>query len=167
MSVMVGPSLPPCRLGGVPVHHDPVHGIVANPGNREWGQSPLSFFVVCDNPVHRVLVNWDPPVPAGWRQVPDPTMTEHGICPGASICYIYSGIKLGEEWLFKSWFCQYISLPTKYTISGSILHYKVGLTLSFLSLISRGVGGIQKGNASILKNYINNYRNIRKYTKSV
>ena len=77
-------------------------------------------------------------------------MTEHGICPGASICYIYSGIKLGEEWLFKSWFCQYISLPTKYTISDSILQYKVGLTLSFLSLISRGVGGIQKGNASIL-----------------
>ena len=93
-------------------------------------------------------MNWEPSSPAGWRQVPDPTMTEHGICPGASICYIYSGIKLGEEWLFKSWFCQYISLPTKYTISGSILHYKVGLTLSFLSLISRGVGGIQKGNAS-------------------
>ena len=62
MSVMVGPSLPPCRLGGVPVHHDPVHGIVANPENREWGQSPLSFSVVCDNPVHRVLVNWDPPI---------------------------------------------------------------------------------------------------------
>jgi hypothetical protein len=37
--------------------------------------------------------DWDPPTPAGWRQVPDPTMTEHGICPGASICYIYSGIK--------------------------------------------------------------------------
>ena len=34
-----------------------------------------------------------PPTPAGWRQVPDPTMTEHGICPGPSICYIYSGIK--------------------------------------------------------------------------
>ena len=64
MSVMVGPSLPPCRDEGVPVpvHHDPVHGIVANPGNREWGQSPLSFFAVCDNPVHRVLVNWDPPI---------------------------------------------------------------------------------------------------------
>ena len=34
-----------------------------------------------------------PPKPAGGRQVPDPTMTEHGICPRASICYIYSGIK--------------------------------------------------------------------------
>ena len=22
--------------GGVPVHHDPVDGIFANPGNREW-----------------------------------------------------------------------------------------------------------------------------------
>ena len=62
MSVMVGPSLPPCRDEGVPVHHDPVHGIVTNPGNREWGQSPLSFFVVCDNPIHGVLVNWDPPI---------------------------------------------------------------------------------------------------------
>ena len=62
MSVMVGPSLPPCRGGGVPVHHDPMHGIVTNPGNREQGQSPFSFFVVCDNPVHRVLVNWDPPI---------------------------------------------------------------------------------------------------------
>ena len=59
---MVGPSLPPCRLGGVPVHHDPVHGIVTNPGNREWGRPPLSFFVVCDNPIHGVMVNWDPPI---------------------------------------------------------------------------------------------------------
>ena len=62
MSVMVRPSLPPCRDEGVPVHHDPVHGIVTNPGNREWEPFPLSFFVVCDNPVHRVLVNWDPPI---------------------------------------------------------------------------------------------------------
>jgi len=64
-SVMAGPSLlqpPPCRGGVISVHHDPVHGIVTNPGNREWGQSPLSFFVVCDNPVHRVLVNWEPPI---------------------------------------------------------------------------------------------------------
>ena len=53
--------LPPsCRFGGVPVHHDPMHGIVANHGNREWARRPLSFFVVCDNPVHRVMVNWDP-----------------------------------------------------------------------------------------------------------
>jgi hypothetical protein len=43
--------------GGVPVRHDPVHGIVANPGNREWEPFPLSFFVVCDNPVHGVMVN--------------------------------------------------------------------------------------------------------------
>ena len=48
-------------------------------------------------------------------------------------------------------FCQYISLPMKYTVSGSTLQYKVGLTLSFLSLISRGVGPIQKGNTSILE----------------
>ena len=62
MSVMVGPSLPPCRDEGVPVHHDPVHGIVPNPENREWGQSPLSFSGVWDNPMHRVLVNWDPTI---------------------------------------------------------------------------------------------------------
>ena len=37
----------------------------------------------------------------------------------------------------------------KYTVSGSTLQYKVGLTLSFLSLISRGVGPFQKGNTSI------------------
>ena len=64
-SVMAGPSLlqpPPCRGGVISVHHDPVHGIVTNPGNREWVPYPLSFFVVCDNPVHRVLVNWDPPI---------------------------------------------------------------------------------------------------------
>ena len=48
--------------GGVPVHHDPVDGIVTNPGNREWGRPPLSFFVVRDNPIHRVMVNWDPPI---------------------------------------------------------------------------------------------------------
>jgi hypothetical protein len=46
-------------------------------------------------PIHRgrVMVNWDPPKPAGWRQVLDPTMTEHG--PGPSICLysIYSGTK--------------------------------------------------------------------------
>jgi hypothetical protein len=41
----------------------------------------------------------------------------------------------------------------KYTVSGSTLQYKVGLTLSFLSLISRGVGGIQKGNTSIPANF--------------
>ena len=41
-----------------------VHGIGTNPGNREWGwgRPPLSFFVVCDNPIHRVMVNWDPPI---------------------------------------------------------------------------------------------------------
>jgi hypothetical protein len=43
--------------GGVPVHRDPVDGIVANPGNREWERFPLSFFVVCGNPVHGVKVN--------------------------------------------------------------------------------------------------------------
>ena len=126
-----------------------MNGIVTNHEKWQWERFPFSISGVCDNPVHRVMVNWDPPAPAGWRQVPDPTMTEHGICPGASICYIYSGIKLGEEWLFKSWFCQYISLPTKYTISGSTLQYKMGLTKSFSSLISRGVGPFQKGNASI------------------
>ena len=64
-SVMAGPSLlqpPPCRGGVISVHHDPVHGICTNPGNREWVRYPLSFFVVCAYPMHRVLVNWDPPI---------------------------------------------------------------------------------------------------------
>ena len=26
-----------------------------------WG-SPLSFFVFCTYPIHRVMVNWDPPI---------------------------------------------------------------------------------------------------------
>ena len=57
------PALPPsCRGGGYSVHHDPMHGIVPNPGNPKWGPSPLSFFVIWDNPVHRVMVNWDPPI---------------------------------------------------------------------------------------------------------
>jgi hypothetical protein len=62
--------------GGVPAHHDPVDGIVTNPGKREGESFPLSLFVVCDNPVHGVMANWDPPTrtPAGWRQVPDPTI---------------------------------------------------------------------------------------------
>ena len=93
--------------------------------------------------MHRVMVNWDPPKPAGWRQVPDPTMTEHGICPGRQFAIFIQVSNKGR-------FCQYISLPMKYTVSDSTLQYKVGLTLSFLSLISRGVGGIQKGNTSIL-----------------
>ena len=52
--------------------------------------------------MHGVMVNWDPPTPAGWRQVPgsdhDPTMARNMSRP--SICYIYSGIKCGEEWLY-------------------------------------------------------------------
>ena len=39
-----------------------MHGIGANLGNREWEPFPLSFFVVCPNPIHRVMVNWDPPI---------------------------------------------------------------------------------------------------------
>ena len=73
----------------------------------------------------------------------DPTMTEHGIyVPGRPFAIFIQVSNRGR-------FCQYISLPMKYTVSGSTLQYKVGLTLSFLSLISRGVGGIQKGNTSI------------------
>ena len=41
----------------------------------------------------------------------------------------------------------------KYTVSGSTLQYNVGLTFSFLSLISRGVGAIQKRNTSISNTY--------------
>ena len=50
----------------------PVDGIFANLGNREWGPSPLSFFVDCEYLIHRVMVNWDLPhfpgyTPAWWN----------------------------------------------------------------------------------------------------
>ena len=119
--------------GGVPVHHDPVDGM-------GYAQTPE-------------IENWyelGPPPPlqdAGWRQVPDPTiptMTEHGIyVPGHPFAIFIQVSNMGRNGCIKSWFCQYISIPMKYTVSGSTLQYKVGLTLSFLSLISRGVGGIQ------------------------
>ena len=62
-----------------------------------------------------------------------------GICPGSSICYtVFIQVSnRGRNGCIKSWFCQYISLPMKYTVSGSILQYNVGLTLSFFkSLIN-------------------------------
>ena len=34
---------PPCRLGGVPVHHDPLHGIVANFGNENGYRTHCHF----------------------------------------------------------------------------------------------------------------------------
>jgi hypothetical protein len=34
---------------------------------------------------------------------------------------------------------QYISISMKYTVNGSILQYKVGLTLSFLKVLILGV----------------------------
>ena len=101
-------------------------------------------------------MNWDPLIPAGWEAGPN----HHGhYGTGFSIFSCTQQPKnlhlkpiyftVSKHTRYQSWVFLYISLPTKYTISGSILHYKVGLTLSFLSLISRGVGGIQKGNASI------------------
>ena len=106
--------------------------------------------------MHRVMVNWYPLIPAGWEAGPN----HHGhYGTGFSIFSCTQQPKnlhlkpiyftVPKHTRYQSWVFLYISLPTKYTISGSILHYKVGLTLSFLSLISRGVGGIQKGNASI------------------
>jgi hypothetical protein len=89
-----------------------------------------------------------PPNPAGWRQVPDRRSDyyydNHGIyVPGRPFAIFIQVSNRGRNGCIKSWFCQYISLPTKYTVSDSILQYKVGLTLSFLSLISRGVGPFQ------------------------
>ena len=102
------------------------------------------------------MVNWYPLIPAGCEAGPN----HHGhygtrfsifSCTqqpkNLHLKPIYFTVP--KHTRYQSWVFLYISLPTKYTISGSILHYKVGLTLSFLSLISRGVGGIQKGNASI------------------
>ena len=73
--------------------------------------------------------------------------TEH--VPGRPFAIFIQVSNRGRNGCIKSWFCQYISIPMKYTVSGSTLQYKVGLTLSFLSLISRGVGTIQNCISSI------------------
>jgi hypothetical protein len=98
----------------------------------------------------------------------DPTMTEHGIyVPGHPFTIFIQVSNRGRNGCIKSWFCQYISLPMKYTVSGSTLHYKVGLTLSFLSLISRGVGGIQNCITSIvLYSYTVSINRILRYISS-
>ena len=59
------------EMGGVPVHQDPVHGIVANREKWQWALRPFSISGVCDNPVHRVMVNWYPLIPAGWEAGPN------------------------------------------------------------------------------------------------
>ena len=74
--------------------------------------------------------------------------------PGRQFAIFIQVSNRGRNGCIKSWFFQYISLPMKYTVSGSILQYNVGLTLSFLSLISRGVGAIEKGNTSIPSYYV-------------
>ena len=51
--------------------------------------------------------------------MPDPTMTEHGICPGPSICYIYSGIKWGEDLAMAMAYCT-ISGPKLKSMPGTI-----------------------------------------------
>ena len=63
-SVVGSSDLAPCPLPPslVPVRHVPVHGIVTNPGKREGETFPLSFFVVRENPIHRVMVTWDLPI---------------------------------------------------------------------------------------------------------
>ena len=56
------------RNRGFPVHHDPpCTGLSQTPDTR-MGAVPIAISEVCDNPVHEVRVNWDPPAPAGWRQ---------------------------------------------------------------------------------------------------
>jgi hypothetical protein len=75
----------------------------------------------------RVMVNWDPPTPAGpgWRQVPDPTRRNTEYVPGRPFAIFIQVTNRGRNGCIKSWFCQYISLPMKYTVNGSILQYKV------------------------------------------
>ena len=78
--------------GGVPVHHDPVDGIVPNHEKWQWGLSPFSISGVCDNPVHRVMVNWDPPTPAGWRQVAGAGSDHDGtrnMSQGVNLLYLF------------------------------------------------------------------------------
>ena len=117
-------------IGGVPVHHEPVDadGICANPGNRE------------------LVRTGTPPTPAGCRMEagagsddPDNDGTRNIYVPGHPFAIFIKVSNMGRNGCIKSWFCQYISTPMKYTVSVSTLQYKVGLTLSFLSLISWGL----------------------------
>ena len=57
----------------------------------------------------------------------DPTMTEHGIyVPGHPFAMFIQVSNRGRNGCIKSWFCQYISLPMKYTVSG------IGSTVALL-----------------------------------
>ena len=79
--------------GGFPVHHDPVHGICTNHEKWQWGLSPFSIFGVCAYPMHRVMVNWEPSSPAGWRQVPDHDGSDHdgtrNMSRGVNLLYLF------------------------------------------------------------------------------
>ena len=63
------------------------------------------------------MVNWDPPKPAGWRQAPDPTMTEEYV-PGRPFAIFIQVSNRGR-------FCQYIKFTNEISVSGSTLQYKV------------------------------------------
>ena len=117
---------------------------------------PFSISGVCAYPIHRVMsCSW-------WTGTPPnlyPNLQDGCRCrirpwrnteyvPGRQFAIFIQVSNRGRNGCIKSWFCQYISIPMKYTISDSTLQYKLGLTLSFLSLISRGVYGNQKGNTS-------------------
>ena len=62
-------------------------------------------------------------------------------------------------------FCQYISLPMKYTVSDSTLQYKVELTLSFLSLISRGL--VQSNNRKLQHLYCTTVALVLLYSSTI
>jgi hypothetical protein len=52
----------------------------------------------------------------------EPTMTEHGIyVPGHPFAIFIQVSNRGRNGCIKSWFCQYISIPMKYTVNGSTL----------------------------------------------
>ena len=74
------------------------------------------------------------------------------IVPGRPFAIFIQESNGGRNGWIKSWFCQYISIPTKYTVSDSILQYKVGLTLSFLlklkSNFPGGFGGWRPSTSS-------------------
>jgi hypothetical protein len=56
----------------------------------------------------------------------EPTMTEHGIyVPGHPFAIFIQVSNRGRNGCIKSWFCQYISIPMKYTVNGSTLQCKV------------------------------------------
>ena len=90
--------------GGVPVHQDPSCGWDwGKPRKMTMGAAPAPILDFRGLPQSCAWGHGElgPPHPcrmeAGFGS---DDLTRRNICPDSSICYIYSGIKYGKEWLY-------------------------------------------------------------------